>query len=115
MSGLATYNQANRQTSALCGYAVRQAGVQGYLTTAQVTAATTVQDLVDDVNGAVVDAGAEANGQRESIVRALQRGAALGDFSDSRIQGATTAESLAQLTWMSDDTATGHLGPNLVP
>lgn len=115
MSGLLTYRDAERQTSALCGYGVRQAGIQGYLTTAQVTAATTVQDLVDNVNNAVVSPGAEADSQRNSIVRCLKEGAALGDFSDSRIQAATTVESLAQDTWISDDLSTGHLGINLVP
>ena len=115
MSGLLTYRQAERETSALCGYGIRQAGVQGYLTTTTVTNATNAQDLIDAVNAAIVSPGAEADSQRNSIVRCIREGAALGDLSDARIQASTTVESLAQNTWVSDDPATGHLGTNLVP
>jgi hypothetical protein len=117
MSGLATYPASNRPTSALCGYAALQAGVQGYLTTAIITAATSGQDLIDAVNSAVVAPGAESFAQRNSIARAIQEGVNLGDFSASRVQGATTPVSLAELTWVTDDPAyaTGHLGPNLLP
>lgn len=114
MSGLNTYHQSMRPTSAMCGYACRQAGVQGYLTNTTVAAATTVEDLVDSVNAAVVSAGAASPAQRQSIIAALREGARLGDLSDSRIQAATTPESLAQLTWASDDPDTSHLGPTLI-
>lgn len=116
MSGLLTYNQSERPTSEMVGYAIRQAGVQGFLTNTQIAAATGVDDLVDDVNAAIVGPGSEANGQRESIVRALKVGKALGDLSDSRVQGATTVATLADLTWVTaNDPRTGHLGSNLVP
>ncbi len=114
MSGLNTYREAERQTSQLCGFGIRQAGVQGYLTDAQVVAATTVQDLIDDVNNAIVSPGAEADSQRNSITRSLSEGAQLGDLSDARIQAATTVVGLANLTWASD-TPDGDLGVNLVP
>lgn len=115
MSGLLTYRVENQQTSALVGYAIRQAGQQGYLTSAQVVAATTIQDLVDDVNNAIVAPGAEADSQRNSITRALYEGAQLGDLSDARIQAATSLTDLANLTWVSEDADTLHLGSNLIP
>jgi hypothetical protein len=115
MSGLLTYREENQQTSALVGYAIRQAGAQGYLTNAQVVAATTVQDLIDDVNSAIVSPGAEADSQRNSIARALKEGGSLGDLSDARIQPCTTVTELANLTWVSGDADASHLGTNLVP
>jgi len=117
MSGIATYPKSNQQQSADVGYAILQAGVEGYLTTALVTAATSADDLIADVNAAVVAPGAESFSQRNSIARALAVGKALGDLSDSRVQGATTVQSLAELTWVTNDPSylTGHLGPNLLP
>lgn len=116
MSGLLTYTNDNRETSALCGYAVLQAGVQGYLTTAGITAATSAQDLIDLVNAAVVAAGSESPAQRNAIARAIQEGANLGDFSATRVQSATTPLSLAELTWATQNPAiyNGFLGPNLI-
>jgi hypothetical protein len=114
MSGLLTYNQSARPTSQLVGLALRQAFIQLFLTNTQVAAATTAQDLIDNVNAAIVGPGSEANGQRESIVRAIREGKALGDLSDARIQAATTVEDLVQDTWASDLPA-NYLGPNLVP
>ena len=117
MAGLNTYNQGMQRVSQDCGYAILQAGKQGYLTTALVTAATGADDLIADVNAAVVTAGAEADPQRNSIARALKVGQALGDLSDARVQGATTVVSLAELTWVTLDSSylTGHLGVNLIP
>lgn len=119
MAGLTTYNQSNRTASADVGYAILQAFVQGYLTNAQVTSAATAQDLIDAVNAAVVRPGAAANAQRNSIVRALGVGKALGDLSDARVAAATSANDLAlTYTWVSNDpnaSVTGHLGPNLIP
>ncbi len=110
MSGLTTYPAENRVLSAHVGYSLRQAFTQGYLTNTQVANATTAQDLIDDVNAAVVASGAEPNAQRINITKAIQRGAALGDLSDTRIQAATTVEELAQDTWVSEDPSTAHLG-----
>jgi len=93
-----------------------QAGAEGYLTTALVTAATSAQDLIDDVNAAVVTAGAESYSQRNSIARAIQIGANLGDLSAARVQGATTVQSLAELTWITNDpNYVTHLGTTLIP
>ena len=110
MSGLLTYSASNRPLSAAVGYSIRQAGSQGFLTNTQVANATTAEDLVANVEAAVVTAGAEAGAQRRNIVQAIRRGAALGDLSDARIQAATTVEELAQDTWVSDDPSTAHLG-----
>lgn len=113
MSGLLTYSQSNRPTSELVGLALRQSFIQLFLTNTQVAAATTAQDLIDAVNATVVGPGSEAGAQRESIVRAIREGKALGDLSDSRIQAAATVEDLVQNTWASELRA-GILGPTLV-
>ena len=117
MSGLATYNKSNQQQSADVGYAILQAGKQGYLTDALIVAATSADDLITDVNAAVVAPGGESFSQRNSIARALKVGQALGDLSDSRVQGATSVQTLAELTWVTNDPSylTGHLGVNLIP
>lgn len=110
MSGLTTYPAENRVLSQTVGYSLRQAFTGGYLSNTQVANATTAEDLVADVNAAVVTAGAEAGAQRLNIVNAIRRGAALGDLSDARIQAATTVEDLVQDTWASEDPSTSHLG-----
>ena len=117
MAGLSTYNQGLQVQSADVGYAILQAGVQGYLTDVLIAAATSADDLIADVNAAVVVAGAEADPQRNSIARALKVGQALGDLGDSRVQGATSVQTLAELTWVTNDPAylTGHLGVSLIP
>jgi hypothetical protein len=115
MSGLATYPASNRTVSAQVGYSILQAGVAGFLTDAQVQAATSADDLIADVNGAVVAPGAEAPAQRLNIARALVEGKALGDLSDSRVAAATGVVDLATTyTWVSVDPAAsnGHLGPD---
>lgn len=114
MPGLSTYSQSNKPTSQLVGYAIRQAGTAGFLTNANVAAALTLQALIDDVNAAVVAPGAEAPAQRLSIVKALQEGGNLGDLSTARILTVTTLAGLENLTWVSDDAASGHLGPSLI-
>ncbi len=117
MAGLNTYPKAYQQQSADCGYAILQAGAQDYLTDAGIAAATSAEDLIALVNAAVVPAGSESLSQRNSIARALAIGDSLGDLSDSRVQGASTVTTLAELTWVTNDPAyaTGHLGVNLIP
>ncbi len=117
MAGLNTYNQGARVLSAAVGYALLQSYVQLYLTNSNVTSATTAQDLIDAVNAAIVPAGSEANAQRLNIVRAIERGKALGDLSDSRVAAATSVNDLAvTYTWVSSDpnaSVTGHLGTGI--
>jgi hypothetical protein len=118
LSGLTTYNVAYQTASADVGFAILQAGKQGYLTDTLVQNATSAQDLIDDVNAAVVAPGAESFSQRNSIARAIQEGKNLGDLSDARIQAATSVSDLAQTyTWVSNypNSANGQLGPNLLP
>lgn len=111
MSGLVTYPASNRVVSENVGYALRQAGVQGFLTDSNVTGATSGQDLIDLVNAAVVSPGAEANTQRLSITRAIQEGVNLGDLSATRVQAATSLADLVDKTWCTaDDPNTAHLG-----
>lgn len=117
MAGLSTYPSSNRQVSASVGYAILQAFVGGFLTNAQVVAATGADDLIANVQAAVVSPGGEADAQRLSIVNSLKVGKALGDLSDVRVAAATSANDLAiTYTWCSDDPAasvTGHLGTNI--
>lgn len=100
----------------MVGYSILQAFVQGYLTNAQVVAATSAQDLIDAVNAAVVSPGGESPAQRNRIVEAITTGKNLGDLSDTRVQAATSANDLAiTYTWVSNDpnaSVTGHLGVN---
>lgn len=114
MAGLSTYPASNKVVSAQVGYSILQAGKQGYVTDALVQSATSADDLIADVNAAVVTPGGEAPAQRLNIARALAEGKALGDLSDERVQGATSIQTLAELTWVTDDPsyATGHLGPD---
>lgn len=117
MAGLLTYPSSNQVQSADVGYAILQAGKQGYLTDTLISAATSADDLIADVNAAVVTPGAESLPQRTSIARALKVGQGLGDLSDSRVQGATSVQTLAELTWVTNDPSylTGHLGVTLIP
>jgi hypothetical protein len=117
MSGLLTYPQSNRRVSQDVGYAILQAGKQGYLTDELIAAATGADDLIADVLAAVVGPGAESFSQRNSIARALKIGQGLGDLSNDRVQGASSVQTLAELTWVTDDPSylTGHLGVNLIP
>lgn len=113
MAGSYAYNSSLRQLSASVGFALLQAYVQLYLTNTNVTSATTAQDLIDAVNAAVVGPGSEAGLQRLDIVRAIERGKALGDLSDSRVAAATSVSDLAQTyTWVSEypASANGQLG-----
>lgn len=113
MAGLYSYGSGTRQLSASVGFALMQAFVQLYLTNTNVTSAATAQDLIDAVNAAVVGPGSEGNLQRGDIVKAIERGKAIGDLSDSRVAAATSVSDLAQTyTWLSDYPAslTGQLG-----
>ncbi len=116
MAGLTTYPASNRTVSVMVGYALLQAGKAGYLTDTQVQNATSGQDLIDDVNAAVVAAGAASPAQRLSIARSIQEGVNLGDLSATRVQAATGVSDLAlNYTWVDSDpaAANGHLGVNI--
>ncbi len=117
MPGVLTYNSAYQVQSADVGYAILQAGKQGYLTDTTVQAATSADDLIASVNAAVVAPGGESPAQRLSIARAIKEGQALGDLSDTRVQAATGVTDLAEKTFVTNDPsyATGHLGVNLIP
>lgn len=113
MAGLYSYGNGTRQLSASVGFALLQAFVQLYLTNANVTGASTAQDLIDAVNSAVVGPGSASGLQRGDIVRAIERGKAIGDLSDARVAAATSVSDLAQTyTWVSEypASANGQLG-----
>ena len=116
MAGLTSYNAGLRVVSQMVGYALLQAGKASYLTDVQVAAATSGQDLIDDVNAAVVAPGAESFAQRNSIANSIQEGINLGDLSAARVQAATSVSDLAlNYTWVDQDpnAANGHLGVNV--
>lgn len=100
--------------SALAGYGVRQAGVAGLLTDAQVAAATSAEDLVDDLDTFPGTSHIENEFTSLNAQLALKRGDALGDFSDSRIAAATTPQEVSELTTADDEADAGHLGPRIV-
>lgn len=109
MSGLATLHEDARKLSALTGYGVRQAGIDVLLTDAQVVAATTVADLIANVEAAVVHE--EFYNQKLQTIKALRVGAMQGEYSDARIQAATTVAGLALETWLSQsDADLSHIG-----
>jgi len=116
VAGLSTYPISLQVQSADVGYAIMQGGKQAYYTDAQVVAATSLQDIIDIVNAAVVSPGAESQAQRTSIARALAVGGALGDLSTVRVQAATSIQNLAEQTWVTNDpNYVTHLGVNLLP
>lgn len=102
-----------RELSSFAGYGLRQAGVASLLSTAQVTAATSAQDLVADLDSIPGTAHSELEEVALNAQRAIQFGAAIGDFSAARVQAATTVESLVQDTELSNEQDAGHLGPQL--
>lgn len=102
------------ELSSLAGYGVRQAGIVGTLTNAQVVAAATAEELVailDTVPGTV---HAEYEFSALNSQRSLQRGDAIGDFSDTRVAASTSVENLAEKTNAADENDLGHLGPFIV-
>lgn len=114
MPGLTTYTNDNRTVSMEVGWAILQAGKAGFLTDSLVQAATSAQDLIDDVNAAVVAPGGESYAQRLSIARSIQEGKNIGDLSDSRVQAATGVQDLASKTWVdSEANFPTHLGVNI--
>lgn len=114
MAGLTTYVNSTRQLSAQVGYAILQSKPQGYLSDTQVQNATSADDLIANVNAAVVAPGAESPAQRLNITKALAVGKQIGDLSDARVAAATSVNDLAvTYTWVSEDanaSVTGHLG-----
>lgn len=107
MAGLITLHEDARKLSALTGYGVRQAGIVALLTDAQVAAATTVEDLVANVQAAI--GHEELGNQKLQTIKALRVGAMQGEYSDARIQAATTVAGLALETWASQDGDLNHV------
>ena len=108
-----TLHEEYRHLSSLAGYGVRQSGIVGALTTTQVTAATSAEDLVTNLDSVPGTVHGEYDVTALNAQRALQRGDAIADFTDARVQAATTVESLAQDTEVANDPDTGHLGPRM--
>lgn len=100
--------------SALAGYGVRQAGVAGLITDAEVAAATSAEDLVEDLDSFPSTSHIENEFTALNAQLALKRGDALGDFSDSRIAAATTPQEVSLLTTAADEADLAHLGPRIV-
>lgn len=100
--------------SAISGYGVREAGVLGALTNAQVVAATSAEDLVTDLDTPPGTVHAEYDFLVLNAQRSLQVGDALGDFSDARIAACTTVEEVAELTTAADESSLDHVGPTII-
>lgn len=101
--------------SSLAGYGVRQAGVVGALTDAQVVAATSAEDLIADLDSVPATVHSEYEFTALNAQRALARGDAIGDFSDTRVAASTGYENLAEKTNAADEANDlGHLGPRIL-
>src|SRR5437764_1250338 len=96
-----TLHEEYRELSSFAGYGVRQAGIVGALTTTQVTNATSAEDLEANLDSVPATVHAEYEGTALNAKRALQFGDAIADFTDTRVQAATTVESLVQDTELS--------------
>lgn len=100
--------------SSEAGYGVRQAGVAGLITDAQVVAAGSAEELetiLDTIPGIV---HAENEFTALNAQRALARGDAIGDFTDARVAASTGYENLAEKTNAADETDLGHLGTRII-
>lgn len=108
-----TLHEEYRELSSFAGYGVRQAGIVGALTTAQVTSASNAEELVTDLDSVPATVHAEHEVTALNAQRALQAGDAIADFTDTRVQAATTVESLVQDTECANESDAGHLGPRI--
>lgn len=108
MAGLSTLHESEKNTSVVVGQNLRRADVINYLTDAQVVGASTAEDLVTYVQNAPVHAEYEQD--RLQVIKAIRAGAASGEFSDARIQAATSIADLVSDTWASAESDQTHLG-----
>lgn len=99
--------------SRLAGFGVRRAGTVGLLTNAQVVAANNAEEL--EAIALVTPGTVHAEYDFEGIEtdRSLKFGKAIGDFTDTRVQAATSYEDLAEKTYAADGDL-GQLGPRIV-
>lgn len=104
-----------RQLSALEGGNIRRTGVEGLLTSAQVVAATTAEDLVTDIETNQASGLVHEETYQDSLqsIKAIRVGAALGDQSDAKIQAATSVPDLVANTFAADETDQTHIGPEM--
>ncbi|SRR5713101_8826385 len=103
------------ELSRLGGYGVRRAGIDKILTDANVAAATKADDLIvnaQNVSSAVHDEYAVPESLQ--TIAALQRGQAIGDFSNARVVAAVNVAGLAASTAVADEVDQGHLGPRII-
>lgn len=102
---------SEQNTSLLIGLNVRRAGIRDmYLTDAQVAAAASIDDLITNIEAAVVHSQYEAD--KQQVIRALRFGKANGDFSNARVAAATSVEDLVDLTY-AENAAEDKLGPHM--
>lgn len=83
-------------SSRLAGHNIRKATDLGMLSSAQVQAATSVDDLQTDVDSAVVHAENEQD--KKVVDDGLELAENLGDLNDTKVQAATSVEDLADDT-----------------
>lgn len=103
---------SEQPTSQRIGFNLRRAGVLGLYTNTQIAAATSIDDLITNINAAVVH---ESNVPfKQQAIRALRFGKANGDLSDSRVQGVATYEELADLTELANNSDNSLLGPMFI-
>lgn len=93
--------------SFLVGHNVRRAADLGFISSAQVVAATNTTDLKTACDAASCHADEE--GWKHQVDVALDIGNALGDFSDANVQAATTIETLVDNTEAGNDDKRGEM------
>lgn len=110
----ATLHAENEIISAISGYGVREAGVIGALTDAQVVAASGASDLITDLDTPPGTVHAENDFLVLNAQRSLQVGKAIGDFTDARVDSCSTVEQVAELTVAADEASLTHVGPTII-
>lgn len=84
-------------SSRLMGHNIRRCDPLGFLTAAEVQAASTVDDLITTIQNKT-DLHADTEGWRTQAERALTISEALGDLTDAEVAAATSVEDLVSET-----------------
>jgi hypothetical protein len=96
-------------SSKLAGHNIIKATDEGLLSSVQVAAATSVTDLQNDVNAAVVHADTED--EKKVVNDGLELAEGLGDLDDTKVQAAATVQDLVDDTQADGD---GYRGPTVL-
>jgi len=96
-------------SSKLAGHNIIKAADMGMLSSVQVAAATSVADLIADVDAAIVHADEE--GEKKVVDDGLRLAENLGDLTDAIVQADATVQDLVDDTQADGD---GRRGPTVL-